>query len=84
MYFFQEAMLSFNPKVASKRKRGTQGGRLPGAGRPRLFDEKVRVAIDMEREDYQALRGISEDKGRSIPDLVRSAIKTLLKRHRRQ
>jgi hypothetical protein len=38
----------------------------------------------MEHEDYEALREISEEKGRSVPDLVRSAIRTLLKRHGRR
>ena len=84
MNFFHDAVLYFDPKMAAAKKRRTPGGRRPGAGRPRLFEEKVRVAVDMEREDYQALREISEDKGRSIPDLIRSAVNTLLKRHGRQ
>jgi hypothetical protein len=84
MIFFQNTVLSFNPEVASRSKRRTQGGRRPGAGRPRLFEHKVRVGVDMEQEDFEALCEISETKGRSVPDLIRSAIKTLLKRHRRQ
>ncbi len=84
MTFFQETVLSSNPEVAPKRKRRTHGGRRSGAGRPKLFEHKVRVGVDMEHEDYEALCEISEEKGRSVPDLIRSAIKTLLKRHRRQ
>ena len=84
MNFFHEAVLSFTPKMTPRRKRKTQGGRRPGAGRPRLFKHKVRVGLDMEQDDYEALREISDEKGRSVPDLIRSAIRTLLKRHRRQ
>ncbi len=83
MIFFQQTVLSFNAKVASRRKCRTHGGQRPGAGRPRLFEHKVRVGVDMEHEDYEALCEISEEKGRSVPDLIRSAIKTLLKRHGR-
>ena len=84
MVFFQESVLSLDAEVAPSRKRRTHGGRRPGAGRPRLFEHKVRVGVDMEHEDYEALREISEEKGRSVPDLIRSGIKTLLKRHRRR
>ena len=48
-----------------------------------MFEEKVRVAIDMEREDYEDLAKIAERWGESVPATVRRALQTLLKRHRR-
>ena len=48
-----------------------------------MFKDKVRVAVDMEREDYEALKGIAERWDQSVPAVIRRALTALLKRHRR-
>ena len=66
------------------RKRSTGwGGARRGAGRPPEFKDKVKVSFDMEREDHEALRKIADRWGESVPAVIRRALGTLLKRHRR-
>jgi hypothetical protein len=65
------------------RPRDRRGGARPGAGRPPIFEDKVRVAFDMERDDYEALREIAERWDESVPAVIRRALGTLLKRHRK-
>ena len=69
--------------MAARERGGGRGGARPGAGRPPLFKDKVRVAVDMEREDYEDLEKIADRWDESIPAVVRRALNTLLKRHRR-
>ena len=68
--------------AARKRQKGWGGARL-GAGRPSMFQDKVRVAVDMEREDFEQLEKIAERWDESVPGVIRRALQTLLKRHRR-
>ena len=67
---------------AGKRGKGW-GGARSGAGRPPMFKDKVKIAFDMEREDYDALVEIAERWDESVPAVIRRALSTLLKRHRR-
>ena len=67
---------------AKKRGRGW-GGVRSGAGRPPMFKDKVRVAFDMERRDHEELEKIADRWGESVPAVIRRALGTLLKRHRR-
>ena len=49
-----------------------------------MFRDKTRVAVDMERDDYEALQEISERWGESVPALIRSVLGKFIKRHRSQ
>ncbi len=69
--------------VAGRRRVERRGGARPGAGRPPMFKDKVKIAFDMEREDYEDLVEIADRWGESIPAVIRRALNTLLKRHRR-
>ncbi len=69
--------------VAVRGRGRGRGGARPGAGRPPLFEDKVRVAFDMERKDYEDLEKIAERWDESIPAVIRRALQTLLRRHRR-
>ncbi len=82
MYYFihRDGILD---AVAARERRTGRGGARPGAGRPPLFEDKVRVAFDMERKDYEDLEKIAERWDESIPAVIRRALQTLLKRHRR-
>ncbi len=66
------------------RKRSTgRGGARPGAGRPAQFKDKVKVSFDMERKDYEDLQEIAHRWDQSVTAVIRRALQTLLKRHRR-
>ena len=66
------------------RKRSTgRGGARPGAGRPAQFKKKVKVSFDMEQDEYEALREIAERWDEPVTSVIRRALGTLLKRHRR-
>ena len=69
--------------VAVRKRRQGHGGRRPGAGRPRLFYKKTRLAVDMEKSDYEALKQLAKKRGDSIPALVRSVLTAFLKRQKR-
>jgi len=44
----------------------------------------VRLAIDHERPDVEALEAIAEQQGVSVTHLVRKAVRAFVKRHRRR
>jgi hypothetical protein len=58
------------------------GGARRGAGRPRQVQDPVRLAIDHEREDAEALRELAEERGTSVAELVRAAVRVYVKRYR--
>ncbi len=47
-----------------------------------MFKDKVRVAFDMERKDYEDLEKIAERWDESVAAVIRRALNTLLKRNR--
>lgn len=71
------------PGMAASKRSKSWGGARAGAGRPPEFKDKVKVSFDMEREDYEDLKEIAERWGESVPAVIRRALNTLLKRHRR-
>ena len=77
-------MLHSIVELPAKRRRYSHGGSRPGAGRPKLFADKFRFLLDLERDDYERLSDIADEKGLSVGAVVRSAISTYLKRHRRR
>ena len=70
--------------VSTRRRRGSWGGSRPGAGRPQVVQDPVRLSIDHEREDAEALRQLAENRGTSVAELVRAAVRAYVKRHRRR
>ena len=71
------------PTVASRQRRTGRGGARPGAGRKRIVQDPERIAVDLEKPDLDALRGLAADRGTSIAELVRRAISQYLNRARR-
>ena len=55
-----------------------------GSGRPRMVQDPVRLAIDHEREDTEALRELAEDRDTSVAELVRAAVRAYVKRQQRR
>ena len=47
-----------------------------------MVQNPVRLAIDHEQEDAEALRQLAEDRGTSVAELVRAAVRAYVKRHR--
>ena len=61
------------------------GGRRPGAGRRRVFADPVDFLVRLDREDAEASKAVAEARGISVPELIRQALRTYLRRiNRRQ
>lgn len=69
--------------MAAKGKWGW-GGRRPGAGRKGFLKERRRAAVDLEREDFEALEQIAEREGTSVSAVIREAVRGFLLRRRRK
>ena len=57
-------------------RRGTR--KQGSAGRPKLFRDRVRILLDLEREDADAVADMAAEMGTSRADLLRRAIRELL------
>ena len=57
-----------------------RGGRRLGAGRKMVAKDPVRLAINLEREDLEALKAKAKDKGISMAEFIRRALHRLAKR----
>ena len=73
----------YNSSVTSQKKVSKWGGARPGAGRKRIVLDPVRLSIDHERPDVEALEAIAEAQEVSVAHLVRKAVQAFVKRHRR-
>jgi len=74
----------YNSSVASQKKASSWGGARPGAGRKRIVQDPVRLAIDHERADVEALEEIAERRGVSVASLIRKAVQVYVQRHGRK
>ncbi len=63
--------------------RGTWGGRREGAGRPSKLVEPIARWVQIERRDLEAAEQLAAERGISFAELVRRAVRTYLRRHRR-
>ena len=70
-------MIMYILDLAVRKKRS----RRPGAGRKRIVQDPVRLSIDHERPDVEALEAIAQAKGVSVASLVRRAVQTFVKRY---
>ncbi len=57
-----------------------RGGARPGSGRPKLVQDPVKLAVEFERPDVEALRALAEKRGASLADLLRRALRQYLGR----
>jgi hypothetical protein len=60
------------------------GGARDRAGRKRIVQNPERIAVDLEKPDLDALRGLAADRGTSVAELVRKAVAQYLRRARRK
>jgi hypothetical protein len=70
--------------VAERRKRGSWGGRRPGSGRPRLFDESSDLTVRFSKEDFDTLVTLAETDNVSVAELVREAVGQYVARRRKR
>ena len=75
--------LSYGSDVAARRKKASWGGRRPGAGRQPVLEDAVHVSFDLEARDFRVLRAFAEEKGISVAEVLRTAVRGHLKRRRR-
>ena len=64
----------------SKARSSSRGGARPGSGRKRRVQEPKRIAVDLETADFERLRALAEQRNESMAELVRHAIRALLRR----
>ncbi len=69
--------------MTARRRKVKHGGKRPGAGRPRLLRDPVRIALDLERSEVKTLTKIAEDQDRSLASVIREAVGAFLKRRRK-
>jgi hypothetical protein len=69
-------------RMAKSVKEPRRGGHRKGAGRKPLFESRARVSFDLERADLDALASIAESKEVSLSQLLREAVKSMLRRKR--
>ena len=62
------------------KKRDGRGGARPGAGRPRVIEDKERITVDFDGEDLAAIRSLAEQRSTSAADLIRRAVRQYLGR----
>ena len=67
--------------VTVRKKASGLGGWRPGAGRKRIVQDPVRLSIDHERPDVDALEAMAEEQGVSVAHLVRKAVTAFVKRY---
>ena len=67
-----------------RQRSGQRGGARPGAGRPRVLVDPKRLAIDVEREDLDALEVLARRQGASVAGLVRKAVRQFVNRNERR
>lgn len=77
---FRESRDYDAPMAARKR---SWGGARKGAGRPREIADPVRVTLDFERKQFDALRTLAERVQISASALIREAVRRLLRNSRR-
>jgi hypothetical protein len=63
-----------------KKVKGKVGGWRPGAGRPREVQDPVRLAIDFERPDTEALSDLAAERSESVAATLRRIVHGYLKR----
>ena len=66
--------------MAAKRK-GGRGGPRPGSGRPPILEDPVSYRVNLERDDYDALRQMAEETSTSAMKIARNAIHQVLTRY---
>ncbi len=66
--------------TARKKKPAGWGGARQGAGRPRIYSDLVRRTIDFEAAQDRLLRDFADDRGISVAQVVRDAVRAHLRR----
>ncbi len=67
--------------VTARKKASGLGGWRPGAGRKRIVQDPVRLSVDHERPDVEALEAMAEEQEvLPVAHLVRKAVRAFVKR----
>lgn len=56
-----------------------RGGRRPGSGRKRRFEERVKICFDVSQETRDQLDALAAQLGKTRADLIRDTLWHLLK-----
>lgn len=82
--FIDYSVPNIDTEPVAAKKRSGPGGARPGAGRPRVVQDPVRLTVDYERADFEHLEAIAERRGVSVASVVREAVRTFVARRRKQ
>ena len=70
--------------MVGRGRKGTWGGRRKGAGRPAVLSDPVDCWIRLERTDAEAAEELAANRGISLSELMRRALRSYLKRQKRR
>lgn len=70
--------------MVGRGRKGTWGGRRKGAGRPPVLGDPVDRWIRLERTDAEAAEELAANRGISLSELMRRALRSYLKRQKRR
>ena len=69
-------------EVVARKTKGTWGGRRQGADRKPVLKDPVRITLDLEREQLEALEEMAEEAELSVSAMVRRILADRIRRRR--
>ena len=66
--------------MGRRRTKGKWGGPRPGSGRKPILEDPYRVTFDLENADFAAVKAIAEQRGVSVAEVLRAAVRAYVKR----
>ncbi len=73
----------YDLRVVARKAGSRRGGYRKGSGRKPIFERRARVTFDLERADLEALTDLADQREMSLSQLLRDAVKALLRRKRK-
>jgi predicted DNA-binding ribbon-helix-helix protein len=69
--------------MKTQRRQTGRGGHREGAGRKAFLNDARTITVTLEADDYDAVEEIAERRGQSFAAVIRTALKTYLKRQKK-
>jgi hypothetical protein len=69
-------------EVVARKRKGTWGGARPGAGRKPVLKDPVRITLDLEQDQLDALEAMATEAEVSVSAMVRRIVADRTRRRR--
>ena len=70
-------------EMGRRKTKGRWGGPRPGSGRKPVLEDPYRVTFDLEDADFTAVKAIADQRGVSVAEVLRGAVRTYVRRARK-